>query len=296
MKRPVLLYCILLFANVANAQLYTLSGTIRVYRDLSPLPGARVWSEGRPDTAISNANGGFSLPLINGMHTVHFNKVGFCEFVRPILISGSDVELAVELQDPRFNCNVTSIYVMSWPGHDGTATFELSNLDGDCPLEFLIADTSDWLSVTPDSSSVAPDSLMVITVNMNASVGPGEFLSVLRIDHNGLDSPRIIPVTFYIIWVEAEPPATAPEAFTLSISPNPFNPATTISFSLSRMQKVELTVYDITGHRVAILCREVLAPGMHKISFDGSGLPAGLYFAHLTGESFQKTQKLVLLR
>ncbi|AFN74880.1 alpha-L-arabinofuranosidase-like protein [Melioribacter roseus P3M-2] len=68
--------------------------------------------------------------------------------------------------------------------------------------------------------------------------------------------------------------------------PNPFNPTTTISFSLPGNETVSLKVYDILGREIAsILNNENLAAGYHEYSFDGENLSSGVYIYSLhTGE------------
>ena len=79
-------------------------------------------------------------------------------------------------------------------------------------------------------------------------------------------------------------------------SPNPFNPTTTFSFDLSVATKVRLVVYDILGRSVAVLANETLDVGNHKVIFDGSVLPTGVYFANLRAGSQVKTYKILLVR
>jgi len=78
--------------------------------------------------------------------------------------------------------------------------------------------------------------------------------------------------------------------------PNPFNPSTTISFSLARSAKVEASIFDITGRLVEILANQRFESGEHSIIFDGTALPSGVYFARLHAGELVKTQKMVLLK
>jgi hypothetical protein len=83
--------------------------------------------------------------------------------------------------------------------------------------------------------------------------------------------------------------------------PNPFNPATTVAFSLARRGPVNLGVYDSAGNLVATLKQEVLAAGSHEVSWDGrdaSGqpVPSGLYFYRLVTEEGTLSRKAVLLK
>jgi len=78
--------------------------------------------------------------------------------------------------------------------------------------------------------------------------------------------------------------------------PNPFNPTTTIAYDLKASGKVRLSVYDLMGKEVAVLVDGIQSAGNHKVRFDGSNLPSGIYFYQLQSGSFTETKKLVLLR
>ncbi|RJP76230.1 MAG: T9SS C-terminal target domain-containing protein [Candidatus Zixiibacteriota bacterium] len=90
--------------------------------------------------------------------------------------------------------------------------------------------------------------------------------------------------------------ASLPEEFTLSASPNPFNPVTAIGYRLSAPGLVTLRVYDTAGREVAALVDGWREAGSHQVTFDASGLPSGIYFARLTAGTFTQIQKLVLLK
>lgn len=95
----------------------------------------------------------------------------------------------------------------------------------------------------------------------------------------------------------SKPRATlVPMRADLSAYPNPFNPTTVLSFDVPRSSRVTLSIYDLTGRLVKTLADRVYAQGSYRLSFDGSNLPSGIYFARLQGKSFSKTQKLVLLK
>lgn len=87
-----------------------------------------------------------------------------------------------------------------------------------------------------------------------------------------------------------------PSSFILSCAPNPFNPSTTISFSLSRASNVKLHVFNVTGRLVQTLTDKRLEEGEHRLSFDGTALASGIYFARLDAGAFRQTQKLMLIK
>lgn len=78
--------------------------------------------------------------------------------------------------------------------------------------------------------------------------------------------------------------------------PNPFNPSTTISYTLPASGEISLTVYDISGREIARLYDGYHSAGSYKAVFDGGNLPSGVYFARLTARDFTQTQKMLLLK
>lgn len=78
--------------------------------------------------------------------------------------------------------------------------------------------------------------------------------------------------------------------------PNPFNATTEIRLRLADAQRVELTIFDITGREVAQLVHGDYAAGTHRVHFDGSNLATGIYFVSLRSGSDVTVRKLLLLK
>lgn len=78
--------------------------------------------------------------------------------------------------------------------------------------------------------------------------------------------------------------------------PNPFNPETTISFSIPNSAHVVLKVFDVLGREVVSLVDGFEQAGAHSVRFDGSQLTSGVYFYRLVADQFTATKKLLLLR
>ena len=83
--------------------------------------------------------------------------------------------------------------------------------------------------------------------------------------------------------------------------PNPFNPSTTIDFSLPKRQEVNLTIYDVQGRRVSVLVNGTLNKGLREVVWGGTdqrGNPvsSGVYFYRLTAGNIAITKKMVLLK
>ncbi len=84
--------------------------------------------------------------------------------------------------------------------------------------------------------------------------------------------------------------------------PNPALAATTIPFDLPQASRVSLSIYDLTGRRVrSLLHATELAPGSHKISWDGTDdngdhMGSGLFLCRLESAGYRSTRRLVIIR
>ena len=78
--------------------------------------------------------------------------------------------------------------------------------------------------------------------------------------------------------------------------PNPFNPTTTISFSIPEFGLTTITVYDITGRQLETLTNEVLSIGNYSINWNASSYPSGVYLIKMDSGDFTQTQKVVLVK
>jgi hypothetical protein len=78
--------------------------------------------------------------------------------------------------------------------------------------------------------------------------------------------------------------------------PNPFNPATTISYILGKPDIVKLCVYNIQGQQIATIHEGVQSAGTHTITWDASEYPSGLYFARLQTPNDAKSIKMLLIK
>jgi hypothetical protein len=78
--------------------------------------------------------------------------------------------------------------------------------------------------------------------------------------------------------------------------PNPFNPSTTIQFTVPAAGMTKLAVYNLLGQQVALLANEVMDAGTHSLVWDASMLPSGLYFAHLEAAGQTKLSRMLLTK
>ncbi len=78
--------------------------------------------------------------------------------------------------------------------------------------------------------------------------------------------------------------------------PNPFNPQTTIEYHLAQATHVLLQVFDAQGKLITTLENHFQKAGKYRVYFNGSRLSSGIYLVRLKAGSFNRTQKIILLK
>ena len=78
--------------------------------------------------------------------------------------------------------------------------------------------------------------------------------------------------------------------------PNPFNPQTTIKFSLPEAQLVNLSVYNMLGQQVMTLVDRELPAGYHTAKWFAGDIASGVYIYKLTSGNKSLTQKMLLMK
>ncbi len=83
--------------------------------------------------------------------------------------------------------------------------------------------------------------------------------------------------------------------------PNPFNPTTTISYTVPNVEAthespLQLRVYDVLGREVATLVNGNKKPGVYQVTFNAEDLSSGLYFYSIEVDNFREVKKMILLK
>ncbi|MCP4546348.1 MAG: T9SS type A sorting domain-containing protein [bacterium] len=232
------------------------------------------------------------LPLdMSGMHFRTGESVGF-EFPEGTIINAYDYLILCRDQ-PAFESCFPAVEQAVWGlNFDLVSTADISLITA----EELVVDLVSYDCVAPWPS--APDgggaTLELINPGLDHTLPtswgastvlygtPGEFNSNsggTAVDDDGI--------------------AVAPQV--LTAYPNPFNPTTTIVFTLDRPQDLRLSIHDVEGRRVAWLINGPQDGGRHEVLWDGRddngiSLGSGLYLVHLQGEELQLSRKLLLVK
>jgi hypothetical protein len=105
----------------------------------------------------------------------------------------------------------------------------------------------------------------------------------------GLAAPATLPAA-------GATPTGKPPVRIVSVTPNPFNPTTTIEFALAHDSHVLLRIFDVGGRAVATPLDGNRAAGTYRVAFDGRGMASGVYFAVLQAGNARVQERLVMLK
>ena len=177
--------------------------------------------------------------------------------------------------------------------NDGPTNLAIAGFSG-CTTSPFTLDTTlvDYNLAPGDSTKV----IVCVT-----PTGPGPESCQITVYSNATNSPTAIPVTMDLVTAIGD--GARPMPFRIvSVSPNPFNPSTTIRFTLPRAMPVTAEVWSVAGARVRVLADEkTFAPGDNELRWDGrndQGSPAasGVYFVRVKTQIGEKVTRAVLLK
>jgi hypothetical protein len=100
-----------------------------------------------------------------------------------------------------------------------------------------------------------------------------------------------------LMAVEPEINGDGPRGFTLRPNyPNPFNPQTTITFSVGEREHVRLTIYDLLGRTIGTIFDDIAQAGTHSLVWDASSVSSGTYFCVARTAGGVRYTKLLFIR
>jgi hypothetical protein len=188
---------------------------------------------------------------------------------------------------------------------------------GGCPLinDFDVVQPTGTLAFTAMRYTGATRGAVVAQATPNSAGTTARFVlsgfayNFIRDDAVGGPPDRVNHLRDILIWFQnpiGEPTGIDPVAFANNLDdnyPNPFNPTTTIKYSIAERGQVQLKIYNAAGQLVRTLINEEQAPvqgGFSKIwngmNEQGQPVASGVYFYQLTAKNFSQTKKMVLLK
>ena len=154
-------------------------------------------------------------------------------------------------------------------------------------------------SLAPGSPSLGGSPADIFYTDFTGSFSltiPAALLGLLSGDNvDAMDCQILIDST--TTGVEPIQQGSIPKNFKLNNNyPNPFNPSTTIKFSIPQTSYVTLEVFNTLGERIGVLASEELSAGTYKYNWDASDLTSGIYFYKIHAGNFVETKKMILLK
>ena len=145
-----------------------------------------------------------------------------------------------------------------------------------------------WTEATFDLSSYSGNARFRFLFGTDGAVtGEGWYVDDIRVESE---------------FVDNSDPAVSPLRFDLNANyPNPFNPSTTISFSVPASGEVELAIFNLKGQRVKTLVSGELTKGQHSVVWNGldnagRSVASGVYLYKLRSGTELKTRKMMLMK
>ena len=130
-------------------------------------------------------------------------------------------------------------------------------------------------------------------------IGEGDFIiSLSGVDlRNFSNEPIYVSIDNEALIGKAVNSQEIPVAFGIHQNfPNPFNPATTIEYGISKPGPVTISVYNINGQLITTLAKDFHDAGMYSTVWDASALSGGLYICMIVSGEYTQSRKMLLLK
>ncbi|MCF7806023.1 MAG: CHRD domain-containing protein [Candidatus Marinimicrobia bacterium] len=193
-----------------------------------------------------------------------------------------------EADDPNGN-EVVYIYQLSTDG-----SFSNENL----AVNFNAGATSEMAVSYPEVDSLLSD----LTVSANDSVELYHRIITSDGSQRTTGEASMMTLVRGSITNTKDEPDELPDSYSLYENyPNPFNPVTTIKYSLPERSQVQITIYDVLGRRVVTLVNKVQEPGQYSIKWNakdryGGAVSTGVYFYRIHAGDYESIKKMVYLK
>ena len=179
-------------------------------------------------------------------------------------------------------------------GSGASTTILISNTgDSELIINKIVA-TDPHLLIEPVSAVIKPGQDLEVTVALTVSLS-GTYQEQLHILSNDSDEDTlVINISFRAVL-------PADQGLLQQNFPNPFNPSTTIKYSVASQTRVSLSIYDVRGRLIRSLVNRTHQPGAYSLNWDGldkAGRPvsSGVYFYRMKSAKYEQTRKMMILK
>lgn len=231
---------------------------------------ADIDNDGDPDLALSCNEDGV-LMLRNDLEIEHeyFTvRIADSQFDTPLL----NCQVLVKFQDSGRQWATTSMASSSVGFDDMVCKFVNPTREHSRVLSITVV----WPSGALSQCDIDDVTLWGETVIRPPLLSPGDLTGDNGSDRIGVPRPALMA--------------------TLQNTPNPFNPSTTLNYTVPEAGWVELSVVNVLGQEVMSLVSGYSDAGVHAVHFDASTLPSGMYIARLNTAGQTMLHRMILTK
>ena len=197
-------------------------------------------------------------------------------------------------------------------GDDGLlVVFNGTYLHDDLAIRLAAAPPMTWFTADPMYGMVPEMSGVDIDLIFDSTdLETGIYMATMHITSDDLETPQIaVPVILNVggtVGIDGDIDVDENDVPVLmtgvsGVHPNPFNPMTTIDFSVAYPQYINLAVYNVMGQRVSTLIDGFTVAGSYPVQWNGTdssgrGVSSGTYFVRMSSEEGIYTSKIMLVR
>jgi hypothetical protein len=245
---------------------------------------ANILGTSEPEIVFAEGDGDVHIRFYTGVEQSGFPKVvGGPLFMPPMLspvsITGSNVNIGTLASVGHSVRNISGIVTPGWPRNlpgQVEETFAGGDLDNDGRNEIVV---------------LGLDFLTVFDVGIAPASDPKRHWPMY-----GYDAQRTSCLACVETLSDVDGTAPASASAALEIYPNPFNPATTITYEVARPGPVTLSIFDVHGRLIGtLLDGEHREPNRYSVSYQAQ-VASGVYFVRLVTAGEEVARKMVVLK
>jgi hypothetical protein len=219
-------------------------------------------------------------------------------------VSGDTTDVDVPIIRPILEMATSSLNLLVQNGGEVDAPLSLTNTgDGTLTIDARAdggTPGDDWLSVEPESTTVAAGDSFSFTVHVAPDTSNSQnwdYVGQIELRSNSCpDSVLSVAVVAYVLDAPNRDRSLPHEIALDPVYPNPFNATAFLRYELPTTQDVAIELFDVSGRHVATLVRGRESAGEHIATVAGANYASGIYFVDLTAGQTHLTRKALLLK
>jgi len=177
-----------------------------------------------------------------------------------------------------------------------------SEIDERALLSYNVYRLQEGEETTPENWVLVTEETTETSINDETLSENGTYLYAIKATYSGNHiSETAFSNSIEVTNVDTDNNEVPAETKLYGNYPNPFNPTTTISFSLKETGNVSLDIYNVKGQLVKTLLNGELEAAQHKVTWNGKdnndrNVSSGIYFSRLNASRLTSTKKMLLLK